>query len=103
MYLAREFLEQLSQKKIILLFRRIGGGACRGVICGSASGGLLTTTPCQFVIMEGPYSINAVTDDITEDTPLIAQRSVSKHGTPKNIGYLLSVVYFILRMYFITF
>jgi hypothetical protein len=30
------------------------------------------------------------------ETPLIAKRAVTEKGTPKNIGYLLSIVYFVL-------
>lgn len=55
----------------------------------------------KVVFMSDDYSINASVGEFTAETPLIAKRSVTEKGTPKNIGYILSAVYFVLRTYLI--
>lgn len=49
--------------------------------------------------MAEDYSINGPLSEFTAETPLIAKRGVTKKGTPKNLGYILSGVYFVLRTY----
>lgn len=49
------------------------------------------------VLIMDPEDVNINGD--TPETPLIAKRAVTKSGTPKNVGYVPSIVYFVLCMY----
>lgn len=56
--------------------------------------GSLEFTPVVTLSFMDPERLNINGD--TPETPLIAKRGVTKSGTPKNVGHVLSVVYFVL-------